>query len=84
MQVEGDAEGVGLLLGAHPLQNVQKPEDRVRVEAVRRGQQTDPEEGPVNDGIPVQNHQLHASFLLFVSGQLPDGASCCARYAAIR
>ena len=56
MEVEGHAEGVGLLLLPHPVQNVQKSVDGVGVFALLGGEQPPSVQGPVDDGVPVEDH----------------------------
>ena len=56
MEVEGHADRVRLLLLLHPLQNVQESIYGMGEEPLPGGQGFDPEVGPVDDAVAVQDH----------------------------
>ena len=65
VEVEGDAEGVGLLLRREAQQRGQKAEDGVGVESVPRRQGPDAVIGPVENAVSVNGHELHRDNLQF-------------------
>ena len=76
VQIEGNTERIRLFLRGYFLQNVQKAEDRIRIQAVTRRQRTYPVKCAVDDAVAVQNHQFHsdAPLLRRACRQLP--AAC--------
>ena len=56
VEVEGHADRVRLLLLLHPLQNVQESIYGMGEEPLPGGQGLDPEVGPVDDAVAVQDH----------------------------
>ena len=61
LPVKGDAQGVGLLLVRQLEQDVEEPVHRVGGQPVLGGEQLDAVERPVEDGVAVDDHQLHGS-----------------------
>ena len=59
VQVEGNAQRVGLFLARDLLQDVQKAIDRVGIEALARRQRPHAVKRAVDDAVAVQNHQFH-------------------------
>ena len=59
LQVEGTAQGLRLLLLHQLQQNVEKAEHGVGGDPVPGGQGPDPIKGPIQDGIAVNDHELH-------------------------
>ena len=64
VHVKGHADSLRLLLPLHFFQNIQEAVNGVGVQAIPGGQGSDPEIRPVDDAVPIQNHQLH-TFLHF-------------------
>ena len=60
VEVKSHAQGVGLLLMLHLLQNIQKAVNGVGVHAVFCRQQPHPVKGAVNDAVAVKDHQFHS------------------------
>ena len=67
VQIEGHTQAVGLLLGQHPVEDVQKAEDGVGVLPVPGGEQPHPVKGAVDDAVAVKDHELHGASLLLGS-----------------
>ena len=59
LSVKGDAQGVGLFLVYQLEQDVHEAIDGVGGGAVLGGKQPDSVKGPVDDGIAVNDHELH-------------------------
>ena len=59
VEVKGHAHRVGLLFLFHPLQDVQKAVNGIGIQAVPGRQGLYAEKRPVDDAVPVQDHQLH-------------------------
>ena len=87
LPVEGDAQGVGLLLVQQAGENVQKAVDGVGVLPVPGGEQFDAVKGPVRQGIAVQDHQfhrVHLSVRSFRARRADEGRGLLSQYIIIK
>ena len=64
LQVKGTAQGVGVFLLHQLEQNIEKTEDGVGGSPIPGGQGANAVKGPVQDGVAVNDHQLHGEILL--------------------
>ena len=59
VEVEGDAESVGLLLLPQAEEGGEEAEDRVGIEPIPGGEGADAVKRPVEDAVAVDDHELH-------------------------